>query len=59
MLYASVAEEKAVAYHALLNILYCLQYLSQQGCAFRGHDDDQGNFYQLFKLLSKMMTKLV
>ena len=58
MLSASVAEEKAVACHALLNILYSLQYLSRQGCAFRGHDDDQGKFYLLFNLLSKNDKKV-
>jgi len=53
MLSASLSEEKAVAHHALLKVLYALQFLAWQGCAFRGHDDDQGNFYQLFNLLSK------
>lgn len=53
MLSSSLAEEKAVAQHALLKILYSLQFLSRQGCAFRGHDDVEGNFYQLFNLLSK------
>ena len=53
MLSSSLAEEKAVARHALLKILYSLQFLSRQGYAFRGHDDIEGNFYQLFSLLSK------
>ena len=53
MLSSSLAEEKAVAQHALLKILNSLQFLSRPGCAFRGHDDVEGNFYQLFNLLSK------
>ena len=36
---------------ALLEVLYSLQLLSHQGCAFRGHDDVEGNFYQLLNLL--------
>jgi len=45
MLSSSLSEEKAVACHALLKVLYALQFLAWHGCAFREHDDDQGNFY--------------
>ena len=59
MLSASVAEEKAVTNHSLLNILYCIQYLSWQGCAFRGHDDGQGTFSSYLSCCQKMIRGLV
>ena len=37
----------------LLKILEIVRYLGRQGIAFRGHDDLESNFIQLFKLLGK------
>ena len=34
-----------------LKVISYLRFLSRQGCAIRGHgDDNDGNFYQLLKL---------
>ena len=35
--------------HLLLKQLDCLQYLTRQGIAIRGHCDEDGNLYQLIK----------
>ena len=37
----------------LMMVLKSIQYLERQGIAFRGHDECDGNFIQLFKLGSK------
>ena len=42
----------------LLKILEIVRYLGRQGIAFRGHDDLESNFIQLFKLLGKDDPKL-
>ena len=34
----------------LLKILQNVKFLGRQGLAFRGHDDSESNFMQLFKL---------
>ena len=41
-----------------LTILETLQYLSRQGLAVRGDDDDESNFIQLLKLQSKKFPEL-
>ncbi len=38
---------------ALMVILENIQFLGRQGIAFRGHEECEGNFIQLFKLRSK------
>ena len=43
----------------LLKILEIVRYLGRQGIAFRGHDDLESNFIQLFKLLGKMILRLM
>ena len=53
MLSSTVLQERADNQKCLLTILSALQSLAWQGCAFRGHDDGSGNFYQLFSLLSR------
>ena len=60
MLSSTVLQERADNRKCLLTILSALQFLARQGCAFRGHDDESGNFYQLFSLLSRedIMVKL-
>ncbi len=42
----------------LLKILEMVWYLGRQGIAFRGHDELESNFIQLFKLLGKNDPKL-
>ena len=42
----SIAEARRV----LLKILQNVKFLGRQGLAFRGHDDSESNFMQLFKL---------
>ncbi len=42
----------------LLKILEMVRYLGRQGIAFRGHDELESNFIQLFKLLGKDDPKL-
>ncbi len=38
----------------VINILIdCARYLSRQGLAFRGHEEEEGNFHQLIYLLSR------
>ena len=58
MLSSAVLQERADNRKCLLKILCTLQFLARQGCAFRGHDDENGNFYQLFSLLSREDKKV-
>ena len=58
MLSSTVLQERADNRKCLLMILSVLQFLARQGCAFRGHDDESGNFYQLFSLLSREDKKV-
>ena len=58
MLSTAVSQDRAENRKCLLKILCALQFLARQGCAFRGHDDDSGNFYQLFSLLSREDQKV-
>ena len=53
MLSSTVLQERADNWKCLLMILSALQFVAWQGCAFRGHDDESGNFDQLFSLLSR------
>ncbi len=51
LLSSAHAKEKALNRHCLLKVICSLCFLSRQGCAIRGHgDDNDGNFYQLLKL---------
>ena len=54
----AVIQERTDNRKRLLMILATLQFLALQGCAFRGHNDESGNFYQLFALLSREDKKL-
>lgn len=58
MLSTVVSQDRAENRKCLLKILCALQFLARQGCAFRGHDDESGNFYQLFSLLSREDKKV-
>ena len=58
MLSSAVSQDRAENWKCLLKILCALQILAQQGCAFRGHNDESGNFYQLFSLLSREDQKV-
>ncbi len=54
MLCSSLAKQKATNRYCLLKVMTCLKFLARQGCAIRGHNDlDDGNFYQLMKLISE------
>ncbi len=44
------AQSKAENRRVLLKILQNVKFLGRQGIAFRGHDDSESNFKQLFKL---------
>ena len=44
------ARNKAENRRVLLKILQNVKFLGRQGIAFRGHDDGESNFMQLFKL---------
>lgn len=39
--------------HCLQSIVGSIQFLARQGLAFRGHSDNEGNFYQLLKHKAK------
>ncbi len=42
-----------------LKVISYLRFLSRQGCAIRGHgDDNDGNFYQLLKLRAEEDKKV-
>ena len=44
--------EQAKNRNCLKKIFTSLQYLARQGLSFRGHIEENGNFYQLIKLCS-------
>ena len=46
-------KEQSVRAEMLLKQLSSLKFLLRQGLAIRGHDDQEGNLYQLLKLLSQ------
>ena len=46
------SNQKKINSHMLLTILQNVRFLSRQGLALRGHDDDESNFTQLLKLRS-------
>lgn len=51
MLSSTLAQEKAENRQCLLKVLSSLRFLARQGCGIRGHDESDGNFFQLLKLL--------
>ena len=50
MLSSTLAKEKADNRQCFLKVLLSLRFLARQGSAIRGHDEKDGNLYQLMKL---------
>lgn len=50
MLSSTLIKEKAENRQCLLKVLSSLRFLARQGCGIRGHDEADGNFFQLLKL---------
>ena len=50
MLSSTLAREKEANRHCLFKVMSSLKFLARQGIAMRGHDDRDGNFYQLVTL---------
>ena len=63
MLSITLAQEKEVNRHCLFKVMSSLKFLARQGIAMRGHDDRDGNFYQLVTLRGeddpKVTTKII
>ena len=41
-----------------MKVITSLQYLARQGCSIRGHDEKEGNLFQLVVLQSKDDVKV-
>jgi len=52
------SNQKKINGHMLLTILQNMQFLSRQGLALRGHNDDESNFTQLLILRSVDQTNI-
>ena len=60
MLSSSLAKQKSTNRHCLLKVISCLKFLARRECTIRGHNDlDDGNFYQLLKLMSEDDSKVL
>lgn len=58
MLSTALVQERENNRHCLLKVLSSLKFLARQGCGIRGHDECEGNLYQLMKLMSKDDSKV-
>ena len=58
MLSSTLAQEKADNRHCFLKVLSSLRFLAKQGCSIRGHEEKDGNFYQLFSLFCEDDTRV-
>lgn len=58
MFSSTLAQEKAENRHCLLKVLETLRFLARQGCGIRGHDESDGNFYQLLNFFCKDDSKV-
>ena len=46
-------EQKKTNEQIIKILIDCSRFLARQGLGFRGHTDEDGNFYQLINLLSR------
>ena len=58
LLSSTLAKQKADNRHCLMKVITSLQYLARQGCSIRGHDEKEGNLFQLVVLQSKDDVKV-
>ena len=56
---STIHSKKQYESRKAMMVLENIQYLGRQGIAFRGHDECDGNFIQLFKLGSKDYPSLI
>lgn len=58
LLSSTLAQQKADNRHCLMKVITSLQFLARQGCSIRGHDEKDGNLFQLLALRNKDDVKV-
>ena len=53
-----LTQEKEINRQMFIKILHSIRYLTRQGIAMRGHDEENGNFIQLLKLQGRTDPRL-